>query len=282
MTCTTAFMSAKSLLVKSALPDTDYVVNPYTGCEFGCSYCYASFMGKYVGQAVENWGEYVYVKEDAIRIFEKDLQRIIKKGITPSIFLSSVTDPYQFAEKKYGITRGILEIIVKKQYQGKIGILTKSPLVLRDIDLLKRIPQVEVGLTITTTSDAIARHLEVKAPSAGSRLETLKKLHAARIDTYAFIGPLLPHFFVDNESLEILISSIADTGVKSVYIEHLNMKNYIYRILEPFLKEQAYSSASHSYDKTFIKNNKPKMEEKIAVLLDKYGLSLRLNNVIEH
>src|SRR5215510_1753561 len=94
-------IEAKSILVKSKLPDTDYVVNPYTGCVFGCSYCYASFAGRLVGEPVANWGNYVYAKVNAVPLFETELARLRRTGRAPSILLSSVTDAYQGAEKTY-------------------------------------------------------------------------------------------------------------------------------------------------------------------------------------
>jgi DNA repair photolyase len=101
-------IEAKTVLVRSKLPDADYVVNPYTGCEFGCQYCYASFTGRFVNEPVANWGNYVYAKVNAVPLFEVELQRMRRAGRAPSLLLSSVTDPYQGAEKKYRLTRGIL------------------------------------------------------------------------------------------------------------------------------------------------------------------------------
>src|SRR5262249_53961667 len=149
-------LQAKSILVRSKLPDTDYVVNPYTGCAFGCHYCYASFTGRFVQQPVKAWGDYVYVKINAVEVFDVELQRLRARGSAPSILLSSVTDAYQGVEKRYRLTRGILEILAREPYPGSVGILTKSPLVLRDLDVLERLPCVEVGMTITTTDDRLS------------------------------------------------------------------------------------------------------------------------------
>ena len=131
-------IEAKSILVRSKLPDAEYVVNPYTGCVFGCHYCYASFAGRFVGEPIGNWGNYVYAKINAVPLFEVELARLRRAGRAPSILLSSVTDAYQGAEKNYRLTRGILEALAREPYPGIVGILTKSPLVLRDADLLGR------------------------------------------------------------------------------------------------------------------------------------------------
>lgn len=157
-------IKAKSVVVKSKLPDTDYVVNPYTGCEFGCLYCYASFMGRFVNEPIDNWGNYVYVKVNAVSVFENELRRWSPERRMASLLLSSVTDPYHGVESTYRLTRGILEILARETYPGVVSILTKSPLVLRDVDVLRRIPHLEVGMTVTTTDDQLSRFLEVRAP----------------------------------------------------------------------------------------------------------------------
>src|SRR4030067_3553855 len=92
---------AKSILVASKLPDTDYVINPYTGCQFGCLYCYATFMGRFVNEPRTNWGNYVYVKINAIEVIKRELESWPLEKRKATVLLSSVTDPYQGAEKKY-------------------------------------------------------------------------------------------------------------------------------------------------------------------------------------
>lgn len=130
-------VEAKSIIVPSKLPDQDYVINPYTGCQFGCLYCYATFMGRYVNESRSDWGNYVYVKLNAVELVRKQLGKWGKERRQSSILLSSVTDPYQGVERKYKIVRGILEVFVEAEYPGQINLLTKSPLIERDLDLLK-------------------------------------------------------------------------------------------------------------------------------------------------
>ena len=192
--CQFLFKESKTIITKSNLPDTDYVINPYIGCQFGCCYCYASFMGRFVNKSISEWGEYVFVKSNGADLIKKELAKLIKTSPNSKILLSSVTDPYQAAEAKYKLTRKILGAIGELQYPEMINILTKSPLVLRDTDILKTIPQVEVGLTITTTDDAMSKALEFNAPGATNRLKALEKLNKQGFATYAFIGPLLPHY----------------------------------------------------------------------------------------
>src|SRR5438093_11006430 len=93
-------IEAKSILVRSKLPDVEYVVNPYTGCVFGCHYCYASFAGRFVGQPIGNWGSYVDAKINAVPLFEVELARVRRAGRAPSIRISSATGAYQGAENR--------------------------------------------------------------------------------------------------------------------------------------------------------------------------------------
>src|SRR3989449_3248241 len=276
-----AEIEAKSILVRSKLPDTEYVVNPYRGCAFGCHYCYASFAGRFVGEAIGNWGNYVYAKINAVPLFETEQAKLRRTGRTPSILLSSVTDAYQGAEKKYRLTRGILEALAREPYPGVVSILTKSPMVLRDVDLLRQLPRAEVGLTVTTTDDRLSRFLEVRAPLASRRLRTLAELHAAGIQTYAFLGPLLPHFRYDPEALDALFAGLAQAGVDSVFVEHINLRPYIkqrlWQILnsEPLAIQEVYRGASTA-------EHRHALDAMIAALLEKHGLKLRLNKVFYH
>src|SRR5438445_6306903 len=202
-------IEAKTVLGRSKLPDAEYVVNPYTGCELGCQYCYASFTGRFVSEPINSWGRYVYAKVNAVSVFKAELGRVRRSGRARSNVVSSVTDAYQGIEKKYRSTRGILEELAQEPYPGAVSILTKSPMVLRDVDLLRRIPRADVGLTITSTNGRLSRFLEVRAPLASRRLRTLAELHAEGIHTYAFVGPLLPHFRYDREALDALFAGLA-------------------------------------------------------------------------
>lgn len=217
-------IKVKSILNPSKL-GCDYAINPYTGCAFGCAYCYAIFMSR-MGHQNENWGQWVDVKTNACDLLRKD---VIRK--TPgSILISSVTDPYQGVEAKYKITRGCLQILADAAYPTPISILTKSPLVTRDIGLFKKL-DVEVGMTVTSTGDPITRAIEVNAPPNQSRIKALKKLHEAGITTYAFVGPLLPHLAEKPEEIEKLFKSLRKAGVKDIWIEHINLSPYIKRRL---------------------------------------------------
>lgn len=274
-------LEAKSMLVKSKLPDADYVVNPYVGCQFACQYCYASFMGRFVNEPFQNWGNYLYVKSNAVAVFEQDLRRLRAADKAPSILMSSVTDPYQGAERKCRLTRGILKVLVREPYPGLVGILTKSPMVERDIDLLTQLPQAEIGMTVTTTDDAISRFLEVHAPLASRRLKTLACLNAAGLDTYAFVGPLLPHFRYQPEQLDVLFAGLVEAGVRSVYVEHMNLRQYIRERLWTLLETQP-PEVQEVYRGAVTREHRRALDEIVAQLLKKHGLTLRLSEVLYH
>jgi DNA repair photolyase len=174
---------ARSILVKSQV--SDYAVNPYVGCQHRCTYCYARFMKRFTGHK-EPWGEFVDVKINAPDL----LRREINRKPPGRVWISGVCDAYQPIEKKYELTRICLEVLVG--YTWPITVQTKSPLVLRDIDLLRRDANIEVGLSITSADDDIRKLLEPSAPSIRERIKALRELHHEGIRTYAMIAPMLP------------------------------------------------------------------------------------------
>ncbi len=177
--------TARTVLSKSGIEGVDYCINPYVGCFHGCSYCYATFMKRFSGHK-ETWGSFVDVKINAPDVLRGQLKRA-KKG---NVIISSVTDAYQPVESRYKITRQCLEVLL--EYQFPVSILTKAPLVMRDIDLLKQFNDIEVGITVTTDDDGIRKLFAPQAPPINARIRTLKKLQENGIATYAFIGPVLP------------------------------------------------------------------------------------------
>jgi len=175
---------AKSILNKSKI--YDYCVNPYTGCQVNCRYCYARlFMRRYSGHS-EPWGAFVDVKVNAPELLRKQVARA-KKG---TVWLSSVCDPYQPLEKKYRLTRQCLAILAEARFP--VNIQTKMTLVLRDLDIIERFEEIEVGMTLTTNDERIARMFEPGASPVGERVAALEKIHSRGIRTFAFVGPLLP------------------------------------------------------------------------------------------
>ncbi|MBD3366298.1 radical SAM protein [candidate division WWE3 bacterium] len=272
---------AKSILTKSKLPDADYVVNPYTGCRFGCVYCYASFMGRYVGKDTADWGEFVYIKINAPELLEKEITKLKNKGKGISILFSSVTDPYQGVEAKYQLTRKCLKVLVDYEFEGLVSILTKSEMVTRDIDLLKKLKNVEAGLTITSIDDSVSRFFEKYAPNVSQRFVALGQLNKAGIDTYAFVGPLLPNYINKMDSLDSIFRKIKNTGTTDIYVEHINLSKYIYERLKNELPDLD-NKELEMFDKSKNKDYRIKLDKIVKELVTKYGLKLRLDDTIYH
>ena len=142
-------------------------------------------MQRFTGHT-EPWGSFVDVRVNAAEV----LRRQLKRAGRGAVILSSVTDPYQPAEAEYHITRKCLEVL--ELFKFPVTILTKSPIVLRDLDIISRFDEVSVGLTITSDDDDIRKIFEPEAPPVSARIEALKKLRMAGVETYVFIGPVLP------------------------------------------------------------------------------------------
>jgi DNA repair photolyase len=176
-------VQAKTILSVSKIHD--YVVNPYTGCQHACSYCYASFMKRFTGHK-EPWGEFVDAKINAPELLSKE---ILKKKVG-NVWVSGVCDPYQPLEAKYQLTRRCLAILA--EHKWPVVVQTRSPLVLRDIDILKNAKNFEVGFSVTTADDSIRKLFEPHAPPIKDRIAALDALHKAGIRTYAMIAPMLP------------------------------------------------------------------------------------------
>jgi DNA repair photolyase len=207
-------VQAKSILnVSKVYP---YAINPYTGCQHGCSYCYARFTKRFSGHR-EPWGEFVDVKINA-----PDLLRVeIRKKRRGKVWMSGVCDPYQPLGKKYELSRKCLEIL--GQHNWPVVIQTRSPLVLRDLDVIRQARDFEVGLTVTTADDDIGKLFEPNSPPIGDRVRTLDEFHRVGVRTYAMIAPILP----GAEALPELLAGKVDY----VLVDRLNYHyaDWVYR-----------------------------------------------------
>jgi DNA repair photolyase len=182
----------KQLLNKASgyLEGYSHTLNPYAGCSFSCSYCYVREMpvSKFRGQ---EWGSWVDLKQGAAHLIRQELVRAQKKGPV-TIFMSSSTDPYQPIEYKERITRSLLEVMAENP-PDFLFVQTRSPLVTRDIDLLRRLEDhVRVSVTVETDLEAARRLFTPAAPPLAARLQALRELTAAGIDAQAAVSPLLP------------------------------------------------------------------------------------------
>lgn len=211
-------IEARSVLSKSGISEVTYALNPYVGCEHGCVYCYSIFMKRFTGHR-EEWGTFVDVKVNAPQVLAWELKRA-KSG---EVLLSSVTDPYQPLEREYRLSQACLEVL-QGYPQFPVSILTKSTLVLRDLDLLSQIEHLEVAFTITSLDEGARRIFEPQASPTRARLEALARLSEAGLKTWAFFGPALPYISDGEKEIEALFKELKEAGVKRVLVDSLNLK----------------------------------------------------------
>ncbi len=274
-------IKAKSIISTTKVPSADYVINPYTGCQFGCMYCFASFMGRFVGETNQNWGNYVYVKTNAVELMRRDIHRLMKKDPHPRVQISTVTDPYQAVEKTCRLTRGILQTFAEHNYRGRVGILTKSVMILDDLEILKKMRHVEVGITITTSDDKLSRFLEVRAPSARARLRTLRKLNEEGIATYVFVGPFLPHLKNRPELIGDLLAEIKAAGTSKVKVEYLNLPQYVRGRIKDVIAQES-EEIQAVYRNSQSEDYREELEPIIRGYLDQYGIELYYGEIVHH
>jgi DNA repair photolyase len=205
-------IQAHSVLNRSAVPGIDYTINPYVGCRHACLYCYADFMGRFTGHR-EPWGSFADAKINAPEVLARQLRRAQPGCVS----LSTVTDPYQPMEARYRLTRRLLEQFAGTDFQ--VSVLTKSSLVARDLDVLQRISQIEVGFSLTALDPAIAAQFEPGAFSPRERLRAMRDLSEAGITTWLFIAPALPYFADTDQALDALFSAAKQAGARSVLVD---------------------------------------------------------------
>jgi len=238
----------KTVLTKTGIEGYDYCINPYVGCAHGCRYCYASFMKRFTGH-MEPWGEFVDVKVNAPEALRRQLRRV-QRG---TVLIGTVTDPYQPAEKTYQVTRGCLEALLERQFP--INILTRSSLVVRDIDIFTHFEDISVGLSVTTDREEVKKIFEPHSPSIKSRVEALKMLHDHGVPTYVFIGPMLP---LNLEKLFEMLAGIVD----EVLIDRLNYSNKVKGLYRktghaPYLEDEYFIQTASLLKERFERKGVP-------------------------
>ena len=226
-------------LTVSKLPASDYVINPYVGCSHACKYCYACFMKRFTGHN-EEWGTFIDVKKCNKKI---NLKKIENK----TVFLSSVTDCYNPIEAEYGITRSILEQFVSANC--KLGISTKSKLVLRDLDLLKQMKDLQVSLSINTLDEEFKNDMD-NASSIRERLNTLKELHDNGIKTVLFMSPIFPYI----TDFKAIIEE-SKSYVDEYWFENLNLRGEYKKVILDYIKDK-YPQHYDEYLRIYIKGNR--------------------------
>lgn len=227
----------KAILTRNSSPDLpfDRSINPYRGCEHGCSYCYARPTHSYQGlSAGLDFESRLFAKPDAAELLEKELTR--KKYKVAPIALGTNTDPYQPIEKDYKITRSILEVLDKCNHP--VTIVTKNHMVIRDIDILARMAErnlVKVDLSITTLDPNLSRKMEPRASTPQKRLDALKHLHDVGIPTGVLLAPVIPA--INDHEIENILTACANMGVGEAYYIPIKLPNEVAPLFTAWLNE---------------------------------------------
>lgn len=217
----------------------DFSINPYRGCEFGCVYCYARYTHEFM--QLEDWRDFeqkIFVKSDARDALVRDLRRLDLRG--KGVAIGTATDPYQPAERRYGVTRSLLEVLAGRRGL-RLSITTKSDLVARDIDLLLRIREandLQVHVTINTPDYLLSRRIEPRAPRPDKRLAAVRALTSAGIRTGVFMMPVLPRITDRMEDVEQLIQQAKEAGAHFLASQVLFLRKCSKKRFFPFIDER--------------------------------------------
>ncbi|HSY91323.1 MAG TPA: radical SAM protein [Candidatus Binatus sp.] len=252
-------LPSKSLLNRCVtnrqMPFT-WTINPYRGCEFACKYCYARYTHEFMEMRDGlEFEQKIYVKQHAAELLRHDLHRV-KPG--EAIALGTATDPYQPAERRYEVTRAILQEFAR--HRGyELGIVSKSNLIVRDLDVLREVAKqnrLSVHITITTLNVDLARILEPRAPRPDLRLDAVRILAQAGLRVGVSCSPVVPGITDSPKDLEAVISAAAAAGADYVFANPLFLKPCSAAVFLPFL-EQNFPHLAQNYrqryqDRTFL------------------------------
>jgi DNA repair photolyase len=273
-------LPTRALLNRCTSPRVPFkwTINPYRGCEFACKYCYARYTHEFMElRDGVDFERKIYVKQQASWLLRQDLKKV-KRG--EEIAIGTATDPYQPAEKRYEVTRGILEELAL-HHGLEIGIVTKSDLVLRDSEVLRRIAEhnsLFVNLTITTLDTKLARILEPRAPRPDLRLSAVRELNAAGLNAGVICAPVLPGITDSPAALDALVCATKEAGGKYIYANPLFLKPCSASVFLPFL-ENEFPRLVEDYRRRFAgkafvsKTYGKRISELMASLRKKHGIS---------
>lgn len=263
--------------VRSPSMPFDWSINPYRGCQHGCSFCYARSSHAYVGETADDaFRKHIYWKEDAPEILRDQLKRM--SGRLPRhVTIGTATDPYQQLEGKAKLTRGCLEVL--NEFGIPVSVTTRSPLVLRDLDLLQRNPASFVNFSIHTMDSHIWRTFEPSTPSPQQRIEAVRKLNEAGVSAGVFLAPILPFLTDDAALTESVIAECRKANASFVMFSVLRLstpevKSWFFGVLE-----QHYPDLTEAYGRLYWRSSstpesyrKP-LKAQIVKQLDAHGLS---------
>src|SRR5271169_286270 len=258
------------------LPFT-WAINPYRGCEFACKYCYARYTHEFMElRDGVDFERKIFIKQHAADLLRHELKKV-KRG--EQIAIGTATDPYQPAERRFEVTRAILEEFTR--HAGlEIGVVTKSNLVTRDAEVFRRIAErneLFVNVTVTTVDVELARKLEPRAPRPDLRLEAVRQLNLAGVDAGVICAPVLPEITDGPRDLEALVKAASEAGAKYIFANPLFLKPCSAAVFLPFLEEH-FPALVEVYrtryaDRAFLpKGYGERLSQLMVVLRQKYGI----------
>jgi DNA repair photolyase len=260
-----------------------WTINPYRGCEFGCKYCYARYTHEFMEMDPADFEDRIYAKAAAGHLLRQELRRIDRRD---AIAIGTATDPYQPAERRFGRTRTILEVFARER-GWHIGIITKSDLIARDIDLFREIARANVfhaTLTITTLDAKLARLLEPRAPRPELRLEAVRKLSEAGIVVGVNPNPIMPGITDGERALDRLARASRDAGAVTFGGGPLFLMPSAQKVFFPFL-EREFPALLPRYRELYARSAylgrdyKEMIAARVRRVRDRYGL---VSGIVEY
>jgi DNA repair photolyase len=293
-------LAARSIMNSPEQTGMDFwSINPYVGCEFGCTYCYARYAHRYVVERARDRGRLsgdeftefrgphgweaferrIFVKQNVLSALDADLRRYFRSAaLTTPIVLGTATDPYQPAERRFRLTRAILDRLARYESLS-IGIITKSPLVTRDVDVLARLgarSDLEVYVSLISADAALVRRVEARSPVPAARLRALRKLAAAGINAGLIVAPVLPGISDGVAHLEALFRAAREAGAKFVHAGPLRLYGGVRERFLPVLETQ-FPHLTERYTRAYARHtNAPRayaaaLQHRVQRLQAKYG-----------
>ncbi len=267
----------------------EWTINPYRGCEFACKYCYARYTHEYMELDGSEFEKKIFVKQNAAVLLAQDVSRKYSyqrsgadDGRPEHIAIGTATDPYQPAEREYGVTRACLEELAKREGLS-VSVITKSNQIVRDIDVLKRIAarsELSLNITVTTLRSRLARLLEPRAPRPDLRLAAVKQLHEAGLRVGVSASPLIPGITDREGELEAVAAAAKEAGAQWFFSGVLFLMPSSAKQFLPFVREK-FPKLAKQYEQWYGKNGyapeeyRRKMSERVARIRVKYGFHTR-------
>jgi DNA repair photolyase len=285
-------MELRSLQVRSVLNRSvssrrlsfTWSINPYRGCEFACRYCYARYTHEFMQLQPEDFERKIFVKQNAAWLLEQELKQV-RAG--EEIALGTATDPYQPAERRARVTESLLEVLAR-QRGLRIGLVTKSTLIERDISLLQRVAErntLVLHLTITTPNAALARLLEPRAPRPDLRLRTVARLRQAGLKAGILCSPVLPGITDTRRALDGMAKRARDAGAsffcaQPLFLQPCSKQIYLTFIREHFPALEPMYRQRFAADAFVSKAYRSRIEALVKAVCAKYSLEQRYADAV--